>query len=144
MLKNKNDELIELKKDRLQEQKFINEITLIVENEHREHQEDGQLLEVKSEAMLSNIFSSSFELKPMDTSFEKKSRADNNQIYDEEQKILLTKRDANRVDTAIKRDISQAQQNFANTYKRMLAEEIKKRRSAQNTIENLLQILKMK
>ena len=141
LLKNKNDELIELKKDLLQERKFINEITLIIENEHREHQEDGQLLKVKSEAMLSNIFSSSFELEPIDTSFEKKSRADNNRIYDEEQKILPTKRDANRVDTAIKHDISQAQQNFVNTYKRMLAEEIKKRRSAQNTIENLLQLL---
>ena len=140
LLKNKNDELIELKKDLLQERKFINEITLIIENEHREHQEDGQVLEVKSEAMLSNIFSSSFELKPIDTSFEKTLRASNNRIYDEEQKILLTKRDANRVDTAIKHDISQAQQNFVNTYKRMLAEEIKKR-SAQNNIENLLQLL---
>ena len=141
LLNNKNDELIELKKDLLQERKFINEITLIIENEHREHQEDGHVLEVKSEAMLSNIFSSSFELKPIDTSFEKKLRSDNNRIYEEEQKISLTKRDANRVDTAIKHDISQAQQNFVNTYKRMLAEEIKKRRSAQNTIENLLQLL---
>ena len=141
LLNNKNDELIELKKDLLQERKFINEITLIIENEHREHQEDGHVLEVKSEEMLSNIFSSSFELKPIDTSFEKKLRADNNRIYEEEQKILLTKRDANRVDTAINHDISQAQQNFVNTYKRMLAEEIKKRRSAQNTIENLLQLL---
>ena len=41
LLKNKNDELIEIKKDLLQERKFINEITLIIENEHREHQEDG-------------------------------------------------------------------------------------------------------
>ena len=141
LLNNKNDELIELKKDLLQERKFINEITLIIENEHREHQEDGHVLEVKSEAMLSNIFSSSFELKPIDTSFEKKLRADNNRIYEEEQKISLTKRNANRVDTAINHDISQAQQNFVNTYKGMLAEEIKKRRSAQNTIENLLQLL---
>ena len=141
LLKNKNDELIELKNDLLQERKFINEITLIIENEHREHQEDGQVLEVKSEAMLSNIFSSSFELKPIDTSFEKTLRADNNRIYEDDQKILLTKRDANRVDTAIKHDISQAQQNFVNTYKRMLAEEIQKRRSAQNAIENLLQLL---
>ena len=141
LLNNKNDELIELKKDLLQERMFINEITLIIENEHREHQEDGHVLEVKSEAMLSNIFSSSFELKPIDTSFEKKLRADNNRIYEEEQKISLTKRDANRVDTTINHDISQAQQNFVNTYKGMLAEEIKKRRSAQNTIENLLQLL---
>ena len=71
--------------------------------------------------MLSNIFSSSFELKPIDTLLEKKSGADNNRIYEDDQKILLTKRDANRVDTAIKHDISQAQQNFINTYKRMLA-----------------------
>ena len=141
LLNNKNDELIELKKDLSQERKFINEITLIIENEHREHQEDGHVLEVKSEAMLSNIFSSSFELKPIDTSFEEKLRSDNNRIYEEEQKISLTKRDANRVDTAINHDISQAQQNFVNTYKGMLAEEIKKRRSAQNTIENLLQLL---